>query len=134
MFCKKLPRVVIGNNTELDFWRVETIRVWNRYEVVNYLTRLNSQNLIFFVGQISIFRHYCIQNVKDGIRIQVYNINNEIVNHFGQLILAKVGKNFWKSQTQFREMLRNLRLKQNYGFLINKKTCIFLQICVVKTI
>ena len=31
--------------------------------------------LSVFIGQKSIFRHYCIQNVKDGIQIQVYNIN-----------------------------------------------------------
>ena len=38
------------------------------------------------IGQKSIFRRYCIQDVKDGIQIQVYNINNESVNHFSQFI------------------------------------------------
>ena len=47
-------------------------------------------NLSVFIGQKSIFRRYCIQNVKDGIQIQVYNISNEIVNHFSQFILVKV--------------------------------------------
>ena len=37
-----------------------------------------------FIGQKSIFPHYCIRNVKDGIQIQVYNINNESVNHLFQ--------------------------------------------------
>ena len=37
-----------------------------------------------------IFRRYCIQNVKDGIQIQVYNINNESVNHFTHFILVIV--------------------------------------------
>ena len=53
-----------------------------------------------FIGQKSIFRHYCIQNFKDRIQIQVYNINNEIVNHFGQFILVKVKKNLRKSQAR----------------------------------
>ena len=35
-----------------------------------------------FIGQKSIFRRYCIQNVKDWIQIQVYDMNNEGVNHF----------------------------------------------------
>jgi len=38
------------------------------------------------------FRRYCIQNVKDGIQIQVYNIINESVNHSSQFILVKVKK------------------------------------------
>ena len=55
--------------------------------------------------------------------MQVYNINNDIANHSGQCILVKVKKILRKSRAQFREKLRKLRLKQNYGFLI-KKTCI----------
>ena len=30
------------------------------------------------------FHHYCIQNIKDGIQIRVYKINNESVTHFSQ--------------------------------------------------
>ena len=67
------------------------------------------------------FRCYCIQNVKDGIQIQVYNINNESVNHFSQFMSVKVKKNVRKSQAQFREKLRKLRLRQNNDFLIKKK-------------
>ena len=59
--------------------------------------------LCVFIRRKSIFRHYCIQNVKDGIRIQVYNINNESVNHFSQFISVKVKTNLRKSQAQFRE-------------------------------
>ena len=62
----------------------------------------------------------CIQNVKDGIQIQVYNTNNESVNHVSQFISVKVKKNFRKSQAQVQEKLRKLRLR--HGFLI-KKTC-----------
>ena len=36
-------------------------------------------------------------------------------------ILVKVKKNLRKSQAQFREKLRKLKLKQNYGFLIKKR-------------
>ena len=45
--------------------------------------------LCVFIGQKSIFRHYCIQSVKDGIHIQVYNVNNEIANHFIYFISVK---------------------------------------------
>ena len=77
--------------------------------------------LSVFYWQKSIFRWYCIQNVKDGIQIQVYNINNESVNHFSQFTSVNVKKNLRKSQAQFREKLRKLRLRQNYGFLIKKR-------------
>ena len=70
-----------------------------------------------FIGQKSIFRRYCIRNVKDGSQIQVYNINNESVNHFSQLFSVKVKKNVRESQAQFREKLMKLRLRQNDGFL-----------------
>ena len=68
--------------------------------------------------------HYCIQNVKDGTQIQVYIINNEFLTHISQFISEKVKKNLRKSQAQFREKLRKLRLRQNDGFLI-RKTCMF---------
>ena len=48
-----------------------------------------------FVGQKSIFRYYCIQNVEDGIQIWVYKINKESVVHFSQLISVK-WRNFKK--------------------------------------
>ena len=51
----------------------------------------------------------------------MYSINNERVNHFSQFIPVKVKKNLRKSQAQYREKLRKLRLRQNYGFLIKKK-------------
>ena len=69
-----------------------------------------------------IFRRYCIQNVKDGIQSQVYNINNESIKHSSQFTFVKVKKHLRKSQAQFRDKLRKLRLKQNDGFLI-EKTC-----------
>ena len=76
-----------------------------------------------FIDQKLIFHHNCIQNVKDGIQIQVYNVRNECLTHFShQFISEKVKKNITKSQAQFREKLRKLRLRQNYSFLITK-TC-----------
>ena len=75
-----------------------------------------------FIDQKSIFRCYCIQNVKGGIQIQVYNINNESVNYFSQFISIKVKKNLRKSQAQFQEKLRKLRVRQNDGFFY-KKPC-----------
>ena len=61
-----------------------------------------------------------MQNVKDGIQIQVYNIINESVNYSSQFISVKVKKNLRKSQAQFGEKLRKLRLRQNNDFLIKK--------------
>ena len=73
------------------------------------------------IGQKSIFRRYCTQNVKDGIQIQVCNVRNEFLTHFSQFISEKVKKNLRKSQAQFREKVRKLRLRKNYGFLIKKR-------------
>ena len=58
----------------------------------------------------------------NGIQIQVYNINNESVNHFSQFVSVTVKKKLRKFYAQFREKLRKLRLRQNNYFLI-KKTC-----------
>ena len=63
-----------------------------------------------------------MSKAKDGIQIQVNNINNESVNHFSQFISVTVKKNLRKSQAQFREKLRKLRLRQNNGFPY-KKMC-----------
>ena len=70
-----------------------------------------------FIGQKLVFCRYCTQTVKDGTQIQVYNINNESVNHFSQFISVKVKKNLRNSQAQFQEKLRKLRLRQNNDFL-----------------
>ena len=67
-----------------------------------------------------VFCHYCIQNVKDRIQIQVFNIINESVCHSSKFISVKVKKNLIKSQTLFQEMLRKLRLRQNNDFLKKK--------------
>ena len=69
---------------------------------------------------LSIFRHYYIQNVKDGIQIRVYKINKEWVAPLSQFISAKIKEILRKSQAPFRDKLRKLRLKQNNGFLIKK--------------
>ena len=51
-----------------------------------------SPNLSVFIGQKSVLRRYSIQTVKDGIHIQVYNSNNENINHFSQLLSVKIKK------------------------------------------
>ena len=81
--------------------------------------RLNFQ-VTCFLGQKSVFRRCSIQNVKDGIQIQVYNINNESVNQYNLFISVKVKKHLRKSQTPFREKLRKLKLRQNNDFIIKK--------------
>ena len=68
----------------------------------------------------SVFHRYCIQNVKDGIHIHVYNSINHSLNHYSQVISVKVKKNLRKSQAQFREKLRKLRLRENNDFLIKE--------------
>jgi len=50
-------------------------------------------------------------------------MNNQCVNNFSQFISEKAQKNLRKSQAQFREKLRKLRLRENDGFLI-EITCI----------
>ena len=75
---------------------------------------------MFLLAKKSVFRRYCIQNVKDGIQIHVYNIINDSVNHSSQFISAKVKKNLRKSQYQFREKFRKLNLRQNNDFLIEE--------------
>ena len=42
------------------------------------------RKLSIFIGQNSMFHHYYSQNIKDGIQIRVYKINNESVTHFSQ--------------------------------------------------
>ena len=69
----------------------------------------------------SVFRRYCIQNVKDGIQIHVYNIINDSVNHSSQFISVKVKKKLRKSQAQFREKLRKKRHRRNNDFPIKKR-------------
>ena len=61
---------------------------------------------MFYISQNSIFRHYCIQNVKDGIQIHVYKINNEYLTHTSLFMSVEVEKNLRKSQAQFREKVR----------------------------
>ena len=59
------------------------------------------------------------------MQIPVYNINNKSVSHFSQFISVEVKKNLTKSQAQFREKLRKLRLRQNDGFLIKNVYTLF---------
>jgi len=73
-----------------------------------------------FIGQKSIFRRYYIQNVKERIQIRIYKIDNESITHFSQFISVKVKKKLGKSQSQFQDKLRKLRLRHNDGFLIKK--------------
>ena len=75
-------------------------------------------NLSIFVGQKSILRHYSIQNVKDGIQIRLYKLCKESVTHFSQFFSLKIRKILRKSQVQFGEKLRKLRLRQNDALLI----------------
>ena len=71
-------------------------------------------------------KHYCLftlrgpQNLEalGASQIQVYNINNESVAHLSQFVSVKAKKSSGKSQAQFREKLRKLRLKQNDGFVL----------------
>ena len=43
----------------------------------------------FFADQKPILRHYWIQNVIDGMKVQVYKRNKENVTHISQCISGK---------------------------------------------
>ena len=78
------------------FIRKKFIRKWgsNRQNLKKIIrkSRGSISKIKCFLGQKSLFRSYCIQNVKDGIQIQVYNIISENVNHSSQFISVKVKK------------------------------------------
>ena len=74
----------------------------------------SKENPKVILREKSMLRHNYIQ-------IRVYKINKESVTHFSQRISVEVIKMLRKSQAQFREKLRKLRLRQNDGFLISKK-------------
>ena len=59
--------------------------------------------LSIFIGLKSPFLHYCIQNVKARIQIQVYKFSKDRVNYFSQFTSEKGKKNFFKCHVQFRE-------------------------------
>ena len=79
-----------------DYTRFCYMKIRFKWSKSYEITRLNFQKISVFIGQKSIFRRYCIQNVKDGTQIQVYNIDNESVTQFSQLIPAKVKIKFKK--------------------------------------
>ena len=74
-----------------------------------------------FIGQKSIFRRYCIQNVKDGIQVQAYNIYYESVNHFSHVISVKFKKNLRKSKAKSREVFHAKAPKRNEAKKISGK-------------
>ena len=75
-----------------------TLKLSKSWENRKKITRLNSQKLVFLWAKKSVFRRYCIQNVKDGIQIHAYKIINDSVNHSSQFISVKVKKHLRKSQ------------------------------------
>ena len=78
------------------FIRKKFIRKWgsNRQNLKKILrkSRGSISKSKCFIGQNSIFRRSCINNIKDGIQIQVYNINNDTAYHFSQYITVKIEK------------------------------------------
>ena len=64
--------------------------------------------LSVFIGYKSIFCHYYIQNVKDGIQIQAYNVSNEFLTHFHQFVVVNVKKNSRKSHYIYISIYRNI--------------------------
>ena len=73
-----------------------------------------------FFCQKSTFRHYCIQNVKDGIQIQAYNINNESVNHFSQFILVEAKTSLSKSPAKLRKKVKKIEAQTKLWFSYQK--------------
>ena len=67
--------------------------------------------------------HGCIQNVKDGIHIRVYRMNRDRVSILSSLFRNSFKRISGKSQAQFREKLRKLRLRnmnRHNGFIVKK--------------
>ena len=60
-------------------------------------------------------------NVRDGTQILVYKISKESKTHFRQFVSVKVKKVLRKSQAEFCEKFRELRLRPNGGFLVKKR-------------
>ena len=81
-------------------------------ENLQKIRRLNFQNLVSSLAKNLYFVVIAFKMLKGGVQIQVYNINNEFVAHFSQFISVKVKKHLRKSQAQFREKLRKLRLRE----------------------
>ena len=116
----------------LFFIRKKFIRKWGS----------NRQNLKKIVRKSrgSISKIKCFYRPKIGISSLLhskcqrwnsnssYSINNESVSHSSQFISVKVRKNLRKSQAQYLEMLRKLRLRQNNDFLIKKKRVLYANI------
>ena len=90
----------------------------NRKKILRKSRGSISTFIVFLMAENQYFVVIAFKMLK--IQIHVYSINNERVSHFSQFNLVKVKKNLRKSQAQFREKLRNLRLRQNYSFLIKK--------------
>jgi len=113
---------LIQYQIHLFFIRTKLIRKWgSNGNNPKETRRLNFQNFSASIGQESTYRRYSIQNAKDGIQIQAYNINNGSLSHLSQFISVKVKKNLRNSQAKFREKLRKLILRQNDGFLTKKR-------------
>ena len=70
--------------------------------------------IVLVLAKKSIFNRYIIQNVKDGIQIQVYNINNESVDHYSQFISVKA---------------KNIEAQVKWWFSYKRKTRISNIIC-----
>ena len=70
-----------------------------------------------FICQKSIFRRYCIPNVKDGIQIQVYNISNEIVNLSSQFISVEVNKKVKKITGSILGKVKKIEAIAKWRFL-----------------
>ena len=83
------------------------------------ITGLNFHNLVLSLAENRYFVIIQCKMLKIEFKFK-HTMLITSVNHFGQFILVKVKKDFRKSQAQFGEKLRKLRLRQNDGFLMEK--------------
>ena len=74
------------------------------------------QNLEFLLAKNQYFVVVAFKMLKMEFKFKYKILNNEDGTHFSQFISGKVKKNLRKSQAQFREKVRKLRLRQNDGF------------------
>ena len=66
------------------------------YKNLKKIIELNFQNYVFSLAKNRYFVIVALKNVKDGIQIRVYKINNESVTIFSQVYFKKSSEKFKK--------------------------------------
>ena len=73
-----------------------------------------------FLIKKCVFYRSSIQNVNDGIQIQVYSINKNSVNHFSQFILIKSQEKFKKISGSILGTVKKIDAQAKWRFSYKK--------------